>query len=160
MIKFKTTPEAVWISADHPIFDQSEIGSFPKEEREKVRFKIFPLTVKLLQELKAKHSRGAKYVLLNSADNKESDEDIFESPEYRRDLVDKILLDWEGVPDEQGKGLECSSKNKIALFEGGYPGLGLCVVKAARLIMSRFDELREQSEKNLETSQSGFDDVV
>jgi len=133
MIKFKLTPEPVWVAGDHPQFDATEIGSYPKEERRKVQFLIYPLTPQILRRA------------LKNPDDDERDAEI----------LDQIVRDWKGVVDESGKPIPCTKQNKVALLNGGYPLMGGAIVRIASELMSKFEEYKREEEKNLNNSSSG-----
>jgi len=155
MIKFKTTPEAVWVAGDHPAFDESEIGHFEKKQRAKLAFLISPMTPKLVSEVNdANLKRETKTTFQGGRRQTE----IKEEPDKEKandDLIDRIVGDWRGIVGENDKEMQCTRENKLSLINNGYPGLGVAWVTIAREIMSRFDELKESESKNFESSQNG-----
>jgi len=153
MITFKTTPEAIWVSADHELFDSSELGEYSKEERAKIRFKVYPLTPALVRELRQQFLKNRK---LSDFETTE----IEESEEYQEELMDRLVVDWSGLYDENGTVIPCTTENKVKLFDYGYPRLGICIIRVARLVMSKYSELKEQEEKNLSSSQDGSKEEV
>ena len=147
MIKFKLTPEPVWVSAANKVFDDSEIGSYPIEERKKVKFKIYPLTPKLIREV------GKERL---SAENTDELIEETENLGAQDELWDKILLDWRGVLDENGNLISCNRKNKLALVDGGYPKLGVCILRIATELMSKFEKYKKEEEENLKNFSNGM----
>ena len=153
MITFKTKPEAVWISADNELFDPSELSGHSKEERSKISFLIYPFTPALGRELRSKHKKKKTF------DGLEGDiGDFEESKAFQDDLIDHLILDWKGLFDEENKPIECNKENKIKIFDYGYPLLGACIIRIARIAMSKFDEIKERELKNSSASQGGSEE--
>ena len=149
MITFKTKPEAVWISADNELFDPSELSGHSKEERSSISFLVYPFTPALGRELRSKHVKKKTF------DGLEESIDFEESKAFQEDLIDHLILDWKGLLDEDNEPIECTKENKIKIFDYGYPLLGACLIRIARVVMSRFDEIKEKESKNSLTSQGG-----
>ena len=70
------------------------------------------------------------------------------------DRIDGIICDWEGVVDKDGKELECTRENKIAIFEYDPPVINY-VLKEARKIFEAREGEKVRAEKNLETGRIG-----
>lgn len=133
MIKFKLVPEPAWIKASHSDFDGTEIGHFPKEDREKLRFRIAPFTPLLMKEIEdeKEQKKVETEVTKSNTGSKE---------ENNNKLLSRILLDWEGVLDTEDNPVSFSMDAAMKLFDGGYPTLGGVLVSVARKLTSRFDE--------------------
>ena len=161
VIKFRTTAEPVWISAADEAFDKTEIGHYPKEEREKIEFLINPLTSSLIEKVQGRNTK-----VKNEIEFIDGKRHIRRVPtttdEYSQDLMSSILADWKGVVGEDEKEMECNKENIMAILEG-YPSLGEVWIDLARWAISRYDEMtksdRSKSLKNSKSSQGGRKDV-
>ena len=160
-IRFKMKPEEVWIGADDEIFDKSELGDFPSEERKKIRFLIYPLTQSLLKEVTEKHTKRKTETIFIDGRRETQKVETPDREAINNEIIDRVVKQWNGLKDEDGKELECNTENKLALMEG-YPMLGACWMEAARWAMSKFEEFqtrhKEKHSKNSRTSQVGLED--
>ena len=70
------------------------------------------------------------------------------------DRVDKIICDWEGVVDKDGKELECTKENKLVVFNYN-PAVINYVLDEARKIFEAREGEKVRAEKNLKTGRIG-----
>jgi len=158
-IKFKLVPEPVWIRASDPLFDKSELGDFPKDERDKVSFLINPLTDEVYSGLREKYTTEKVETVFVQGRRETQRTTQVDNDGLNEALIDYIVKDWKGVVDEGGKELPCTRENKLALVKRGYPMLGVAWIEASRMVMSQFEDFRrkykEEQEKNLSSLQSG-----
>ena len=158
-IKFKLVPEPVWIRASDPLFDRSELGDFPKDERDKVSFLINPLTDEVYSGLREKYTTEKVETVFVQGRRETQRTTQVDNDGLNEALIDYIVKDWKGVVDEGGKELPCTRENKLALVKRGYPMLGVAWIEASRMVMSQFEDFRrkykEEQEKNLSSLQSG-----
>ena len=150
MVSFNTKARDIWVRGDNKIFDASELAELTKKERASLAFKIRPFTPKLSREIRES---------VEGIDLDLSPMSAYANRAWQEDVLDKIVLAWKNVSDENGKPLECSQKNKLRLFDLGYPRLGICIVEAASKAISRYEKLdveaQEKRIKNSSTSQGG-----
>lgn len=155
MFRFRTKPESVWIAGDDPIFDRSELGEFPKDQRKSVHFKIRPLTDEVQKDIAERNTKTTKEAVWYGQARKIEKREVVDDLQVTVDTLDYIVEDWEGVADEDESIMTCNINNKLKLVRGGYPLLGGCWVDAARWAMSKYEQFKAGTEKNLKTSQNG-----
>jgi len=158
-IKFKLTPEPVWIKASDPLFDKSELGEFSKDERDKVSFLINPLTDEVYSELRERYTTEKVETVFVQGRRETQRTTQVDNDGLNEALIDYIVKDWKGVVDEKERELPCTRENKLALVKRGYPMLGVAWIEASRMVMSQFEDFcrkyKEEQEKNLSNLQSG-----
>ena len=158
MLGFKRKPERFWIGLDHKIFDDSELGDRPKSEREKVRFQLYPLTRQLLRDVQDDNTEIDYELVVESGTRKKVKIETTNNEGQNDDIIDKILVGWEGVVDmDTGEEIPCTRENKLALMEG-YPVLGSKWMEAARFGLAKYDKfIEEEKEKTVKNSQPTLD---
>ena len=123
-----------------------------------LRFLIQPLTSTLLDEVRLNHTRTTSEIKLVEGRREVVKVEDADETAIALDLIDHLVLDWEGLMGEDGEPLPCTRENKLALLEG-YPALGASWVEVSRWAVSRFMEFqlreRERLEKNLSPLPSG-----
>jgi hypothetical protein len=158
-MKFYTKTKAIWVSGNHNSFDRTELGDWPKEEREKVRFEIFPLTPTLVKRIRKEIGMDNNVTLDATSNPVQLTRDAKLNEEYLNALIENVLPNWEGVYDEDEKEIPCTLDNKKLLFDNGYPILGQQIVIIASQLMAKQEkyamEKREEQLKNSGTSQDG-----
>jgi len=151
MIRFKVAPEAVWIKGDDPVFDDSEIGTFPRAERAKISFKIFPLTASLVDSTRKNHTEVKKEITFDRGKRVIQKTEHVDENAVAEDLLQQILRDWKGMLDVNGKEIKCTPEMKSKISDL-YPGLSSSWVDAARMVNTKFEEeketVREKESKN------------
>jgi hypothetical protein len=70
--------------------------------------------------------------------------------EYIKDIFDKILIDWSGVIDEEGKELKCIKINKDMLYESYQNIVMFIVSKSIELKTSLIKEVNDINIKSNE----------
>ena len=184
MIKFDLEVEPVWVTGAHPAFDETEIGDYPKTQRQGVSVLIAPLFPGMVRELLDKHTdiiviENQKYNDLTKeisevADSEGKTKRLLElittqalptrekvnQIAYNSDIIDLVVKDWGGFHSSKDTIINCTRENKISLFViGGYVVMGTAIINLA-IELAKKGELvsalsKEELEKNLKTSQDG-----
>lgn len=157
-LRFKTKAEPVWVRGDHKVFDATEIGYYSTSERESISFYIYPLTRQLLEDVRKDNTRIDHEVVVVDGRRKIEKIEEVDEDKINDDLLDRILVDWKGILDEDGNEIKCTKQNKLMILQG-YPLLAGAWLECSRQIISRYDEFiqkdKEKTLKNSKTSSSG-----
>ncbi len=149
-------PKPIWFGADDEIFDSTELASiFSRKERAALRFLLRPASRRMVQEMMIKHTSRQRVCRFVDGRKEFIDEDTLDQISFVDDMIDLIVLDWEGLLDEENRPIPCERKNKLALINA-YPRLGTAILDAAGSAAVRHEQIKEESEKNLPGSPSGF----
>ncbi|MBW1709932.1 MAG: hypothetical protein JRG97_13340 [Deltaproteobacteria bacterium] len=139
----------VWFGADDEIFDSTELAAaFTRQERSALRFLIRPTSRRLVQEMINKHTARKRVNRTDGGQKAFTDEDVLDQAAFVDDMTDLIILDWEGLLDEDEIPLPCNRENKLALTNS-YPKFGTAILESANWVMVRHERQKEESEKNL-----------
>jgi len=150
-MRLKIKPEPLWIAADDPAFDGSELGSFADEVRATLKFLIEPTTRMMIRNsLDSNTHEKFETEFIDGKRERRATEKL-DDIGFQNELVDKIIVDWEGLQDEEGKIIPCDRENKLILADS-YPGLAIAWVNISREIMDRHNQAQGEQEKNLPTS--------
>lgn len=132
VIKFRTEPEAVWISGDDTAFDLTELGQYSKEERGQIKFQIFPMTPELVSDLTEKHTTKE----LRTIQGQTREISTLDEKGYQDELMSTILPNWKGIVGQDEAHLECNPENIRKMFNRGYPKMGAAIVRVASSLMA------------------------
>jgi len=119
MIEIPLSLDPLWIPLSHRLFDQSEFSEIPKEEREKVFFRICPFTTSLADRV---NQRVAVSDILQACkDLADPEQDPIVTEQCWATLLE-VVLDWRGIVDETEEQISYEEENlkRIAL---NYPRL-------------------------------------
>lgn len=182
MIKFRKEVKPVWITGALVDFDNTEIGAFDLEERKSIKFNINPFLPGKARELRDKNTKkifiddvarmlSTHKGVNRSPQNKKAIEEALrlagigvreesDTEGYNHDVIDEVIVEWEGISNEEGIVIPCIRQNKIALFvDGGYTSIGLRLIDIAANLATRHElyesDKQRGEEKNLQSSQDG-----
>ena len=174
MIKFNLEPVEMWVGADAPIFDNTEFGNYPIEERKKLRFLLKTIPEETNQKLREKCRRKKlqidfdQYKGLSSADKiwfmrtLAQLEDPVDLDKFIMERLVEGVLEWEGVLDAGGSPIACDSDNKRKVFVK-IPIVANTLNGVLTELSGDLDLLQEKlvrdSEKNLPSTPSGTEDT-
>ncbi|MBW2062650.1 MAG: hypothetical protein JRI95_13965 [Deltaproteobacteria bacterium] len=154
-ISLALKPCPVWFGADDEIFDTTELSvAFNREERAALRFLIRPTSRQMVQEMMDKHTSRKRVSRVINGRQDYIEEDELNQAAFVDDMTDLIMLDWEGLLDEDNNPVPCTRENKLAL-SNAYPKLGTAILEAANWAMTRHEQMKEESEKNLPSMPGG-----
>ncbi|MBW2093053.1 MAG: hypothetical protein JRI34_13135, partial [Deltaproteobacteria bacterium] len=138
------------------IFDSTDLAAiFSREEHSALRFLICPASRRMVQEMMSKHTSRKRVCLALGGKKDFIDEDKLDQAAFLEDMTDLIILDWEGLLDEENRPVACTRENKLALTNS-HPKLGTAILEAANWAAVRHEQQKEHSEKNLPDTPSGF----
>jgi hypothetical protein len=153
---FKIAVKNLWVRGDDPAFNDTEIGGLPAGQREKLRFLLAPLTRELRDS-----AREANTTIEKPARRGAEPVERFDIEGFALDLFRRVVVDWEGVLDEDGKPIACTPDNKDALATL-YQKLGAALGTVAGEVMERHlqevNAAEEDAEKNSGSSPDGSAD--
>jgi len=140
-LSLKSTP--VWFSGDDELFEATElVEACPgKEARHGLKFLIRPVSRKMI------HRALTRWARVEKIEGKAETRETLDREGFFEDMLDQILLDWEGLLDAEGQALPCVRENKLKLADA-YPRLGASVLEAAARAMTLAGQRTEQAEKN------------
>lgn len=115
---------------------------YKDEETEETlaKFYVTPLTPPELKRVMEKHR-----VIEWDSPDKKTKKERFETYDYlgiTYDRMDKSIVAWEGVENQDGEPLECTRQNKLDIFNSD--------PKVFNYIMGQVDELEENEEEERE----------
>jgi len=165
MIKFRKTIEPVWVLGNNKIFDKTEIGTYPEEDRGKLRFLIAAYTPAINKKLVEKHTSLVmvdefKELLQEKSDKADQkmiqaltklglgSKKEFDNDEYAKDILFAIVKGWDGIMDADDILIEFNKENMILLFDGGYPKLGEALITCGETLFVNYDDYVKDLEKN------------
>jgi len=133
----------VWFSADDDLFGHTELAAAcpDKDRRNGLKFLIQPVSRKMIHQVMTRHARTEK--VEGRAETRES----LDREAFIEDMIDLVLLDWDGLLGEDEEPLPCVRENKLTLANA-YPRLGASLLEASALAMALAGRRMEESEKN------------
>jgi len=119
------------------------IGDNPDE---KARFLVHPMSPKEVSALlekcrKAEWEKGQRF----------TEVDFYK---FKLEKIYATILNWEGIENEDGALLECTAKNKEAVYLGNPEFIDKVLEKADELYKNVQDDLEKEA-KNLQTAPTG-----
>jgi hypothetical protein len=151
MIKLSLKPDGVWFNGDHPIFDQTEIGSFDIEDRKVLSFFIAPVHPDELDALRKKHTTVTHQTTFINRQRVSAPVEQLDADKLFEDTIDRIVKNWKGFGDENGNEHPCDRDTKIAVARA-YSSLASAWIICSRDTQAEIDRQQRESEKNLPTS--------
>lgn len=148
-IAINLKPQPVWFCADDELFDATELAmSYSKEERACLKFLIRPALRDVVQQTLEKHTERKRTARFVQGRREFVDEDKVDQAGFVDDMTDHLIMDWDGLIDEDsGQQLPCNRENKLALANS-YPRLGAAFLEASNWVAARARADRSSVEKN------------